>query len=80
MYAEAIKAYQTAYKSSKENILLYHLARNYDLYYKDKKTAVEYYEKYLLTQDSDNVSFMNYSEHRISELKEYIHFDIDTLN
>ena len=80
MYPQAIKAYQTAYKSSKENILLYHLARNYDLYYKDKKTAIEYYNLYLETKDSENVVYLNYSEHRISELKQAIHFGLDTLN
>lgn len=65
-YPESIKAYQSAYKSSYNKILLYHLARNYDTYYKDKNTAIDYYK--------------DYSKHRISELKKVIHFEIDTLN
>ncbi len=78
-YAEAIRAYQMAYKSSQNKILLYHLARNYDAYYGDKETALRYYEKYLEANDTGNVRFKDYSKHRISEIKEVIHFDIDTL-
>ncbi|PCJ26998.1 MAG: hypothetical protein COA97_04705 [Flavobacteriales bacterium] len=77
MFKESINAYQAAYKSSKDKILLYHLARNYDSYYKNKKTALKYYEMYLAKNDTGNVKFKNYSKHRISELKQIIHFDID---
>ncbi len=79
-FKESIKAYQTAYKSSKNKILLYHLARNYDAYYKDKEIALRYYEKYVTMNDTDNIEFKDYSKHRISELKEIIHFELDTLN
>ena len=79
-YKESIQSYQTAYKTSKKKILLYHLARNYDKYYKSKKTALLYYEKYLATNDSNNMNCMNYTKSRISELKEDIYFDLDTLN
>jgi tetratricopeptide (TPR) repeat protein len=51
-YQGAIKAYRAAYNSSKDGILLYHLARTYDLYYKDKTTALAYYEKYLESDDT----------------------------
>ena len=78
-YAESIKAYQAAYRSSKNKILLYHLARNYDLYYEDKKTALNYYKKYLALNDSDNLEFMDYSKHRINELKNVMHFNIDSI-
>jgi tetratricopeptide (TPR) repeat protein len=79
MYAESIKAYQTSYKSSKDKILLYHLARNYDMYYKNTKTAILYYERYLATNDSANIQFKDYSKYRVSELKTVMHFNIDTL-
>lgn len=78
-YKESIRAYQAAYKSSKNKILLYHLARNYDSYYEDKETALRYYERYLTMNDSGNVEFKDYSNHRISELKRIIHFELDTL-
>lgn len=76
---EAIKAYKAAYKSSKNEILLYHLARNYDAYYKDKKTALRYYKKYLASNDTGNIEFKDYSKYRISELKQIIHFDMDSV-
>jgi tetratricopeptide (TPR) repeat protein len=51
-YQSAIRAYRAAYNYSKEGILLYHLARNYDVYYKDKAMAVAYYQKYLASDDT----------------------------
>lgn len=79
MFSESIRAYQAAYKNSKDKILLYHLARNYDSFYEDKKIALKYYEKYMAANDTDNVRFKDYTQHRITELKRVIHFDIDTL-
>jgi len=78
-YKESIQAYQEAYRSSKNKILLYHLARNYEAYYSDKETALLYYEKYLAMNDSNNIEFKEYSKYKISELKETIHFKLDTL-
>lgn len=78
-HQSAIRAYQAAYKSSGNEILLYHLARNYDAYYKDKKTALRYYERFLAANDSNSNIYTDYTEHRINELKEVMHFEIDTL-
>ena len=44
-----------------------------------KNTALLYYEKLLAQNDTGNVQLKDYSEHRINELKEVIHFNIDTL-
>ena len=79
-YQKSIANYQISYKFSNNKELLYHLARNYDAYYKDKTTSLKYFERYLSMNDSDNLGFMNYSKYRISELKKAIHFDIDTVN
>ncbi len=78
-HGEAIRAFQAAYKSTKDQILLYHLARNYDAYYKNKKTALRYYQRYLEANDTANAAFSDYSEHRITELQKIIHFDLDSL-
>ncbi len=78
-YAHAIKAYKAAYQTSKDKTLLYHLARNYDTYYKNKKTALMYYEIYLAQNDTENVDYQNYSKHRIRELKKTLHFELDTI-
>jgi tetratricopeptide (TPR) repeat protein len=79
-YTQAIKYYQIAYQHSKEKILLYHLARNYDHQYKDKKQAIKYYEKYLAENDTVNASYMEYSKYRIRDIKGALHFSADTLN
>jgi tetratricopeptide (TPR) repeat protein len=51
-HGEAIRALRAAYDYSKDDIFLYKLARLYDLYYKDKTTALVYYEKYLESNDT----------------------------
>lgn len=51
-YQGAIRAYRSAYDNSRDGILLYHLARTYDAYYKDKTTAAAYYQKYLESDDT----------------------------
>jgi tetratricopeptide (TPR) repeat protein len=45
-FKSAIKYYKAAYESSRADILLYHLARNYDVYYKDKTQAIAYYKRF----------------------------------
>lgn len=76
--AKAIQAYKIAYKETKDKVLLYHLARNYDVLYKDKKVALSYYEKYLEEKDTANEYLMNYSKYRIQELKAGVHFEADS--
>ncbi len=71
----AIEAYKAAYESSREKILLYYLARNSDIYYRDKKIALNYYKQYLAEYDTANTELMEYSRDRISILREKIHFE-----
>lgn len=78
-HKNAIRTYQLAYKNSGEKKLLYHLARNYDKHYKDKRVALSYYEKYLTEIDTANAGYQDYARHRARHLKEYIHFSADTL-
>jgi tetratricopeptide (TPR) repeat protein len=79
-FPQAIKSYQTAYQKSGDKVLLYHLARSYDLQYKDKKQAIKYYEKYLFENDTLNASYMEYSKYRVRDIKGALHFSGDTLN
>ena len=65
-YENAIKSYKAAYHYSNEGILLYHLARNYDIYYKDKSTALLYYEKYLQSEDTIRLT-RNYAKQRMQD-------------
>lgn len=67
----AIEHYQAAYDYSGEEEYLFHVARHHDLYYKDKRMAMRYYEKYLRSNDEE---FREYSTQRVAQLKEIIHF------
>jgi tetratricopeptide (TPR) repeat protein len=66
-YEEAIRAYRTAYNYSKDGILLYHLARNYDVYYEDKATAALYYQKYLESDDTIRLA-REYARKRMQDM------------
>lgn len=66
-YQRAIGAYRAAYNYSKEGILLYHLARNYDVYYKDKATALTYYQKYLESDDTTRLA-KEYAKKRVQDM------------
>jgi tetratricopeptide (TPR) repeat protein len=63
----AIKAYRSAYSYSKDGILLYHLARNYDVYYKDKSMAVTYYKRYLASEDTIRLA-REYAKRRMQDM------------
>lgn len=69
-FKNAIKYYKAAYESSKTDILLYHLARNYDVYYKDKSQAISYYKRYLNSDDTIKIA-REYTRYRLDELSVY---------
>lgn len=69
-FKSAIKYYKAAYESSKSDILLYHLARNYDVYYKDKSQAITYYKRYLSSDDTIRIA-REYTRLRLDELSVY---------
>lgn len=66
----AIKYYKIAYEESKKGILLYHIARNYDIYHKDKTLAIEYFNRYLKSEDTIKLA-REYSRQRVNELEFY---------
>lgn len=66
----AIKYYKAAYTESHVGILLYHLACNYDIYYKDKKPALVYFQRYLESEDTIQAA-REYSQRRVDQLKVY---------
>jgi tetratricopeptide (TPR) repeat protein len=68
-FKSAIKYYKAAYESSKSNILLYHLARNYDVYYKDKAQAISYYKRYLSSDDTIKIA-REYTRYRLDQLSD----------
>jgi hypothetical protein len=70
-YKKAYDHYLAARRYSDEAKLYFHIAQNADRYFKDKNIALRYYKKYIKTKDS---TFKEYTEQRISQLKEDIHF------
>jgi tetratricopeptide (TPR) repeat protein len=69
-FKSSIKYYKAAYESSRADILLYHLARNYDIYYKDKSQAIAYYKRYLSSDDTIKIA-KEYTRYRLDELSVY---------
>lgn len=69
-FKSAIKYYKAAYETSRKDILLYHLGRNYDIYYKDKSTAIAYFKRYLDSDDTIKVA-KEYTRSRLNELEFY---------
>lgn len=68
---EAIRYYEEALRYEKQPETIFYLARNCDQYYKDKKIALRYYQQYL---DSGDGKYREYTEQRIQQLREYLHF------
>ena len=69
-YKAALSLYEEAYAHSEDATYLFYIARNTDLYYKDKGMAQRLYQKYLA---SGHKEFKEYSVKRIAQLKEIIH-------
>ncbi|MCB0642077.1 MAG: tetratricopeptide repeat protein [Phaeodactylibacter sp.] len=70
-YKSAIYHFEKAYDYGKDPDNLFQLARNCNLYYRDKSIALRYYRKYL---ESGAGKYRSYTEERIAQLKEAIHF------
>lgn len=66
----AIQSYRQAYNNSRKGILLYHLAVNYDLYYKDKSKAIEYYKKYLGSDDTTRL-VRDFAKRRMQDIGQF---------
>ena len=69
---EAIKNYQWAYKYKEDPILLFYLAQASDTYYKDKSIAINYYDRYARSADT-NEKYKRYARQRAQALREFLH-------
>ena len=70
-YKQAAHHFEKAHEYTQKPEYLFHLARNFDLYYKDKSIALKYYKKYLTSNDE---KYQDYTRQRIEQLKEIVHF------
>jgi tetratricopeptide (TPR) repeat protein len=69
-FKKAIRYYKAAYENSKSDILLYQIARSYDVFYKDKSQAIAYYKRYLSSDDTIKVT-REYSQQRVHQLTDF---------
>ena len=77
-YKTALKYYKLAHEEDpSNNIYYYQICVIADQYYKDPKVKLKYYEQLLEKYSNQNNYFTNFTERRISELKEEIHFATD---
>lgn len=70
-FRTAIAHYQKALEYNPKNEYVFFIARSNDLAFKDKRMALRYYEQYLASKDEE---FKEYTEKRIVQLKEIMHF------
>ncbi len=70
-YPGAIEHYRAAHSYNPTPRYLFRLAQLSDSYYKDKKIALQYFDRYLTTNDDE---FREYSEQRARQIREYLHF------
>lgn len=73
-YAEAIPYYQLAWEETQSPLILYYLARAYDEYYREKKTAESHYERFLDEVGDQYYEYQDFSRKRLAELKRIRHF------
>jgi len=69
---EAIPAYEAAYRYDKNPVMLFYLARAYDVYYADKSVAIKHYDKYLKSNNGIQ-SYDDYARSRRLTLIESNH-------
>jgi len=69
---EALNAYREAYHFSQRPDDLFHYARSQDLYYADKKIALNSYKKFLRLKGKKAAKLVEYAESRIVSLKSEI--------
>ena len=69
----AIKSYKSALIYTNASSVYYDLGRICDVYYKDKKIALKYYNKFLKKAAKNDTERIQLVKARIASLKEYIH-------
>ncbi len=73
-FESAIQQLRLGYKITQHSSLIFHLARIYDEFYKDKGVALKHYQKYLRSTP-DNSLFIKFSKERIKVLKPIVFFE-----
>lgn len=72
-YKKALNHYEQAYAYTNEPDHLFFMARSADFYFRDKRIAQKYYQRYL---SKNHKKYKSYTEDRLKQLKEIIHFQV----
>ncbi len=74
-HKEAIESFLMAKHFSARNILNFHLAKSYDVYYQDSKPTLEMFETFIAQEDTLQSPEKTYAESRVAQLKKDRHFE-----
>jgi len=74
-HKEAIESLLMAKNFSAKNMINFHLAKSYDVYYQDSKPALEMFEKYIIQEDTLQSPEKTYAQSRVAQLKKKRHFE-----
>ena len=74
-HKEAIESFRMAKKFSARNIINFHLAKSYDVYYEDQKIALDMFETFITQEDTIESPEKAYAAARVSQLKKERHFE-----
>lgn len=73
----AISAFKKAYNYTGRADMLFYLAYNYEQLYRDKSTAIQFYERYLEEAGDGELVLKQQAQERLSQLKRVMHFKAD---
>ena len=71
-WKESLSAYEWSYRYDPESILLYFMGEAAEKYYKDKSIAINYYERYIRSNDLRE-DVKKYSKDKVRYLREWQH-------
>lgn len=74
MHKEAIHTFLMAKNFSAKNVLNFHLAKSYDVYYQDRTMAVEMFKTYIKQEETQQSQERAYAESRLAQLIKDHHF------
>ncbi|MEM9051032.1 MAG: tetratricopeptide repeat protein [Bacteroidota bacterium] len=76
-HEKAIENITMAMKFSSRNIMNYHLARSYDVYYQDQSIALKTFQKFIEQEGEGQSDERTYAENRVEQMKKDRHFQGD---
>jgi len=74
-HEKAIKNIQMAMNFSGKNILNYHLAKSYDIYYQDQSIALKVFQEFVEREGENKSAEKTYAQNRIDQMKKNRHFE-----